>query len=109
MVPGFKLVHSKPGNRAWVDEKVAEETLKAFRIKGNPIYTQKLIIPPQTEKLLKSSSPSERRWKKLETLITHADGKPVVATDADLRPALDINSEKDFENVDAAEAATEFI
>lgn len=108
-VPGFKLVQGKPGNRAWGDEKVAEETLKAFRIKGNPIYTQKLISPPQAEKLLKSGSLSERRWKKLETLITRADGKPVVATDADPRPALDINPEKDFENVDAAEAAAEFI
>lgn len=108
VVPGFKLVEGKQGNRAWGDEEVARALLKdQFRYKNEEVFDFKLISPTKAEKLIKKASP--RRWPKVEALITRADGKPVVASESDPRPALVINHENDFENVDAVEAAAEFI
>lgn len=107
-VPGFKLVEGKQGNRAWGDEETARALLKdTFRYKNEEVFDFKLISPTKAEKLIKKASP--RRWPKVEALITRADGKPVVAPESDLRPALVINHENDFENVEAVEAAAEFI
>lgn len=107
-VPGFKLVEGKQGNRAWSDEEAARMLLKeTFRYKNEEVFDFKLISPTKAEKLIKKEKP--RRWTKVEALITRADGKPAVAPESDPRPALVINHENDFENVDAVEAAAEFI
>ncbi|WP_049208578.1 DUF2800 domain-containing protein [Serratia marcescens] len=107
-VPGFKLVEGKQGNRAWSDEEAARALLKdTFRYKNEEVFDFKLISPTKAEKLIKKEKP--RRWTKVEALITRADGKPAVAPESDPRPALVINHENDFENVDAVEAAAEFI
>ncbi|AXD45398.1 DUF2800 domain-containing protein [Salmonella enterica] len=102
-VPGLKLVAGKPGNRTWSDEAQAAETLTAFRIKGNPIYTRKLISPTQAEKLFKSGVISERRWPKLTALITRPEGKPTVVPESDPRPALAVNVVDDFDDVSVAD------
>lgn len=97
LVPGFKLVTGKQGNRAWSDEALAEEMLKSFRLKQEQMYSQKVISPTQAEKLLKKESP--RRWTKVEALITRADGKPTIAPESDPRPALNVNPVNDFDDV----------
>ncbi|KER02848.1 DUF2800 domain-containing protein [Photorhabdus temperata] len=99
VIPGFKLVTGKPGNRAWENENAAEKMLQSFKLKGNPIYTRKVISPTQAEKLLKKESP--RRWTKLQALITRAEGQPAVVPDADPRPALNINIVNDFDDLTA--------
>ncbi|MGF2653777.1 DUF2800 domain-containing protein [Serratia marcescens] len=104
-VPGYKLVAGKQGNRAWSSKEEAEAMMESFRLKKEQRYTYTLIGPAPAEKLLKKSNP--RQWAKLEKLITRADGKPTVAPATDPRPALVINPENDFENVDAAEADAE--
>lgn len=107
-VPGFKLVEGKLGNRAWKDEEEAKALLKdQFRYKNEEVFDFKLISPTKAEKLIKKASP--RRWPKVEALITRADGKQVVAPESDPREAIIINPENDFDDVDAAEAAAEFI
>ncbi|CAI2068921.1 DUF2800 domain-containing protein [Serratia quinivorans] len=108
VVPGYKLVEGKKGNRAWRDEEAARVMLKeTFRYKNEEVFNFKLISPTEAEKLVKKEKP--RRWTKVEALIIRADGKPSVAPESDPRPALVINHENDFENVDAVEAAAEFI
>ncbi|OCG39032.1 hypothetical protein A9G29_09645 [Gilliamella sp. Fer2-1] len=84
-VPGFKLVIGRQGNRAWVDEENAENTLKSFRLKQDDMYTRKLISPTQAIKILKGS---DKRIAKLEELITRPDGKPTVVPESDKRPAI---------------------
>ncbi|MFV8770803.1 DUF2800 domain-containing protein [Yersinia enterocolitica] len=106
-VPGYKLVIGKQGNRAWSSEETAEATLSAMRLKKEEMYNFKLISPTQAEKLLKKESP--RRWTKLEALISRADGKPTIASEADPRPAHIVNPENDFENVDETESAESLI
>lgn len=98
VVPGFKLVTGKQGNRAWSDEEAARALLKdQFRYKTEEVFDLKLISPTKAEKLIKKASP--RRWTKVEALITRADGKPTVAPETDPRPALNINPVNDFDDV----------
>lgn len=74
-VPGYGIFMGKMGNRAWSDPEAAEAALKAARLKSDEMYDKKVISPPKAEKVLKDKP---RLWKKLELLITRADGKPTV-------------------------------
>lgn len=98
-VAGWKLVQGKQGNRAWTDAKVAEETLKAMRIKHELMYDYSVISPTSAEKLFKAKEIGPRQWPALQNLITRATGKPSVAPESDKRPALVLRSESDFEQV----------
>lgn len=86
-VAGYKLVEGKRGNRAWADETEAEKALKGMRFKKEQMYQFKVISPTAAEKLLK---PTPKRWAKLQSLITQADGKPSVAPLSDKRPAVQV-------------------
>lgn len=86
-VPGYKLVQGKQGNRAWTNETEVETTLKTMRLTLEEMYNFKLISPTDAEKLFKETP---RRWKKIESFITRAAGKPSVAPDSDKRPALSV-------------------
>lgn len=88
-VKGQKLVQGKQGNRAWSDDAEAETLMRdTFRLKVDDMYTKTVISPTAAEKLLKTKSP--RRWTKLATLITRADGKLSVAPESDKRPAVSV-------------------
>ncbi len=107
-VPGFKLVTSNQGNRAWSDEEAARALLKdQFRYKTEEVFDLKLISPTKAEKLIKKASP--RRWTKVEALITRADGKPTIAPESDPRPALNINPVNDFDDVSDDALAADLI
>lgn len=100
-VPGFKIVQGKQGNRAWSNAEEAEALLKSMRLKTEQMYDLKLISPTTAEKLQKSEVIGPRQWTKVENMITRADGKPTVVPETDKRPALNINPQNDFENLDA--------
>lgn len=92
-VPGWKLVQGKRGHRKWADEAVAEQTMKAMRLKRGEMYDYSLISPTSAEKIFADGNP--RRWNKLAKLITQHDGKPSVAPAADKRPAFVATSSAD--------------
>lgn len=85
-VTGFKLVEGRKGNRAWGDETQVQKLFRKFRLRTNEMYDLKLISPTKAEKLLKEKFP--KRWGKVETLLTRAEGKPSVAPATDRRPAM---------------------
>lgn len=87
VVPGYKLVMGKQGNRKWADLTQAEATLKSMRLKDDEMYDKSIISPTRAEDLLKKDSP--RRWKKLQPLITRAEGKPTVVPVSDKRLAIE--------------------
>lgn len=108
IVPGYKLVSGKKGDRAWGDEEAARALLKdQFRYKTEEVFDSKLISPTKAEKLIKKASP--RRWAKVEALITRAEGKPAVAPESDPRPALDVNPVNDFDDVSDDALAADLI
>jgi len=84
-VTGWKLVQGKKGNRAWADKTLVEQLLKGMRLKQDEMYEFSLISPTTAEKLLKETP---KRWAKVESHITRAEGKPSVAPESDKRPAL---------------------
>lgn len=100
-VQGFKIVQGKQGNRAWSNAEEAEALLKSMRLKTDQMYDLKVISPTTAEKLKKENVIGVRQWSKVESLITRADGKPTVVPESDKRPALVINPQNDFENLDA--------
>jgi hypothetical protein len=97
-VPGYKLVEGRRGARKWIDEAIAEASLKAMRLKSDQMYDYKVISPTSAEKLLAKQNPT--RWAKLTKLISRADGKPSVAPVTDPRPAVKIEDGLDFANLD---------
>jgi Protein of unknown function (DUF2800) len=86
----FKLVEGRRGSRKWSDEKAAEETLKAMRVKHDQMYDYSVISPTSAEKLAKAEVIGPRQWPKLQALITQSDGKPSVAPASDKRPAITV-------------------
>ncbi|HHX4961660.1 TPA: DUF2800 domain-containing protein [Acinetobacter baumannii] len=101
VIPGFKMVQGKKGNRAWTDAEEAEKLLKSMRLKTEQMYDLKLISPTKAEALKKDEAIGPRQWTKIEALITQADGKPTVAPESDKRPALDMKPQ--FEDLTVSE------
>lgn len=87
VIPDFKLVLGRPGNRKWANEEAAEEMLKVFKLKENERYDWKVISPTKAEKLFKAGRIGQRQWPKLQDLITRSEAAPVIAPQTDEREA----------------------
>lgn len=108
-VAGFKLVQGKRGSRAWIDAEDAEKALKSMAVRKDEMYDLKLVSPTTINKRLadwvdddgveRKPILSARQVKRLNTLITQADGKPSVAPESDKRPALVMSADADFNDV----------
>lgn len=96
-IPGLKLVAGRAGARKWGSEDSAEQIMKGARIKQSDMYTRKLLSPAQAEKALRKSKP--KVWMKLEREITQTPGAPAVAPESDRRPALEVATEDQFDDV----------
>lgn len=85
VVPGWKVVQGKKGNRQWSDVDAAEALLKQMRLKVEERCDLKLKSPPAIEKLLKAEP---KRWNRVlkAGLIVQKDGQPSVAPESDKRP-----------------------
>lgn len=106
LLPGWKLVEGKQGNRKWTDETEADAMCKSFRLKREEMYDFVLISPTSAEKLVtqldEKGKPilGAKQWAKLQKLITRSDGKPSVAPASDKRPAwTPPKVENDFETL----------
>lgn len=104
VVPGYKLVQGRQGNRAFADEAAAESLMKTFRLKREEMYDFVLISPTSAEKLAAEGIIGKKQWPKLQEMIRRSDGKPSVAPASDKRPALDIGKVEDDFEVQAAPA-----
>ena len=72
----WKLIKGQQGNRAWQDADVAEQAMKAMKLKVDEMYDKKVISPTNAEKLLKKRP---KLWSKLQPLISRSEGKVKVA------------------------------
>lgn len=102
-LPGYKLVEGRRGARQWVDAEQAETMLKSMGLKLDEMYDKKVISPTTAEKLHKSGTIGPRQWPKVLAQIEQKDGKPVVVTEADKRPAIAVDVAADFENLETTE------
>jgi hypothetical protein len=91
----YKLVEGR-SNRAWdaPEEKVVK-ALKGARVRTDDIYTKKLISPAQAEKLV------GKTHKIISELVKKPKGSPVLVPGSDPRPAMTVNAEDEFDDLDA--------
>jgi len=97
VVPGFKLVQGRQGNRYWTDEeKAAKLLLEHTHLRENEVYERSVVSPGGAEKLLGKKALT----LDLLNLVGRAEGKPTIAPEADKRPAFGgIDPKLEFENL----------
>jgi hypothetical protein len=88
-LPGTKLVEGR-GSRKWADAQEAATFLEAA---GIDPYTRTLLSPFAAETAAKERG-IKPKW--VDTLTVRVSGKPTLVSDADKRPALDINTLSEF-------------
>ena len=97
VIPGFKIVQGKRGNRQWSQADVVEAELKRMRLKMGQMYSFKLLGPPAIEKVLKDHP---IQWGKLQKMVEQREGQPSVAPESDPRPVwIPPDSSADFTEV----------
>ena len=84
VVPGYKLVEGRAGNRQWKDEDQALSFLKGAHLHAADVIETKVISPTKAEKLL-----SVGQRKEMTAFVTRLPGKPAVAKESDKRPAIE--------------------
>jgi hypothetical protein len=101
VVPGFKLVMSRGGNRYWSDPKKAAELLvKTTVLKREEVIEEKTITPAAAEKLVGK----KKFAAELTALITRNPGAPELAPEDDKRESCAITGKTEFEAIDEVAA-----
>lgn len=109
-VPGFKLVKGREGIRKFVDELLAEQQAKSFRLKREEMYDFKLKSPTSFEKMYADGVIGKKQWPKLQALIVRSEAGLSVAPAADKRPAVAITPvADDFEALPDADDLSDLI
>ena len=95
-IPGVKLVEGR-SNRAWKDEKLAQETLgRLIPFDFNTLFSQKFATVAQAEKILKKIKSDVALETFYAELVEKPQGKPTIAPSDDKRPALDLKGLTDY-------------
>lgn len=92
-IPGFKLVTSRQGNRAWSDQKKAAKLLlEQTHLRRDEVIEEKTIGPARVEELLGKNSFT----KELLSLVARSPGRPVIAPEDDERESCLIDAKTEF-------------
>lgn len=90
VVPGYKLVRGRKGNRKWGDEKSVEDAFG--EILGEDLYDFSLKSPAQIEKLLKRKLGKEMDRNILDPFVTREEGSLVLVPESDKREAVEVEN-----------------
>lgn len=93
-VPGYKVVAGKPGNRKWINEHHAYQTLTMCGYAHDDITETKLLSPAGLEKAFGKKHVADL----MASLTERTPGAPVIAPANDKRQ--DYNPANDFETLD---------
>jgi hypothetical protein len=101
VVPGFKLVMSRGGNRYWSDPKKAADLLvKTTVLKRAEVIEESTITPAAAEKLIGK----KKFAAELTELIARNPGSPELAPEDDKRESCAISAANEFEVLDEVTA-----
>lgn len=89
VVPGYKLVAGRLGNRKWADEAEAESTLVSL-VGREKAFKRTLASPAQALKLVKGDKDASEL---LESIVVRSAGAPTVVSDLDPRQGISVISE----------------
>lgn len=88
VVPGYKLVQGRAGNRTWRDPAAAASLLESCGLSKDQIYAKKIVSPAQADKLIKKSGKlTDEQAAAYSDMIIKPAGAPVIAEESDPRPA----------------------
>ena len=90
VVPGYKLVRGRKGNRKWGNEKSVEDAFG--EILGEDLYDFSLKSPAQVEKLLKLKLGKEMDKNILDPFVNREEGSLVLAPESDKREAVEVKN-----------------
>lgn len=93
VIPGFKLVQKRDGNRKWTDEEAAFKFFEALapQVSRSMYVESKLIGPAQADKILGKEKTNE--------LCTREPGGTVLVEDSDNRPAVVVDKLATFQHL----------
>lgn len=98
VVPGWKLVQGRPGNRKYTPE--AEKFLEALDKANNGKYSARTFKSiTQLEKMVKAKEMPQVDFEILEGFTTRAPGGPTVAHESDPRPVFGAAADSEFDNL----------
>lgn len=89
VVPNYKLVRGRAGNRKWRDEEAARAQLAALFPDPATYVHSKLATPAQAEVLIKDLGGLPEDWEAFNANITRAEGSLSLAPLDDEREAVD--------------------
>lgn len=94
VIPGFKVVEGKLGNRKWSDELAVAAALDAAGVAREDYTETSLLSPAAMDKALGK----KRAQELLADYIDRAPGAPTLAPESDKRPRLDktAQAQEDF-------------
>lgn len=92
VVPGFKAVTGKKGNRAWGDKEFVELYAMAEGIDPDVMYAPAALLSPAAVENKVEKGLTKYQWDFLKACVTQSEGKPTVVPDSDKRPALDLTA-----------------
>lgn len=90
VVPGFKAVMGKKGNRAWSDNESVELYVMAEGIDPDVMYAPAALLSPAVVEKQVKKGLTGQQWAALNTYVVQAEGKPTVVPNSDKRLALDL-------------------
>lgn len=80
IVPGWKLVTGREGNREWIDEAKVVAEFRPY-LGMDALYTKKLLSPAALERVV-------GKKHKIDHLVSREPGEKAIARDFDPRPAV---------------------
>jgi len=81
--PGLKASRGRRGRKEWIDTEATEKWLLKHATETEIFEAPKIISPTQAEKVIPKSAHGE-----MESLWTQAEGKPVLVSQDDPKPAI---------------------
>lgn len=91
VLPDFKVVEGREGNRDYVDKAAAEAILATWRVPKRLTHRHEMLSAPKVVEVLKKFVP--HRADKFAGMIHRAKGKPTLVPLADPRPAIVVGFE----------------
>lgn len=91
-LPGYKIVQTRAGIRAWENEELVVEFLKnTVRLRDDDIYTQKLLSPTQLEKMMKDNP---IQWRRVSAMVKRGEPSKAIVPASDPRPIVESVADK---------------
>lgn len=91
IIPGFKLVRGRKGNRKWNDPSAVEEAFGGLL--GEELFENSLKSPAQVEKLLKLKLGKSMDKNILDPFVIREEGNITLAPESDKREAVVIENQ----------------